>query len=256
MSGATNGVLAARPQIVNSTTYGENMPNKKKVTKKVNSATSKDKALRKSGNKGPVQAVRAVTSRSRGAVSHTGPTTSPPLTPDDKELLVAITPPLPTHEAEAPGDAGLPTDEEPARDEGSTTRLGASGATDPRLPQVPTTLVRRDRHGVVQCECTVGPEGIFYKGQKYRSLSGAASAASKDLGLNSVVNGYVFFHLAKPARARMGDVERLQTMGKRYEEHLGALLARRLGAAPDDAVMQESAAHAERVARILMVCAA
>lgn len=124
-----------------------------------------------------------------------------------------------------------------------------------RLPQVPTTLVRRNRHGVIQCECTVGPDGIFYKGQRYGSLSGAASAASKDLGLSPAVNGYVFFQLAKPARARIDAVERLRRLGNRYEEHLAALLMARSDEVPNFEVKAEIEAHRHRLEKILTVTA-
>ncbi|MDX2023265.1 MAG: hypothetical protein SF187_23730 [Deltaproteobacteria bacterium] len=93
--------------------------------------------------------------------------------------------------------------------------------------------MRRDRRGVVQWEYSVGPAGIFYNGRKFQSLSGSASAASKDLGLNPVVNGYVFFQLAKPARAKLGDVERQRRIGSRYEEQLGAMRMARAGEEPD-----------------------
>lgn len=114
----------------------------------------------------------------------------------------AMTSPVRAPEAPPLYDADVAAYESAEANEDVSAQRGALQTTYPRLPQVPTTLVRRNRHGVVQCQCTVGPDGIIYRGQRYRSLSGAASAASKDLGLNPVVNGYVFFHLAKPAGCR------------------------------------------------------
>lgn len=167
----------------------------------------------------------------------------------------AVTVPLTTAMVCSLGDAQMvPTesikDMEDHNVKGSTTE-----PRDPRLPQVPTTLVRRNRQGVVQCECTVGPEGIFYNGRKFGSLSGAASAASKDLGLNPVVNGYVFFHLAKPARAKLGEVERLRRIGNRYEEQLSALILAGSGEQPGAALMEEIDAHERRLRKILSVIA-
>lgn len=42
-----------------------------------------------------------------------------------------------------------------------------------------------DRHGSVRCECTVEDGGVRYAGKVYRSLSAAAMAAAKDLGLTN-----------------------------------------------------------------------
>src|SRR2546426_5266846 len=49
---------------------------------------------------------------------------------------------------------------------------------------VPGTVLRKlDRKGKTRCECTVEAEGYRYKGTVYGSLSGAAAAAAKDVGL-------------------------------------------------------------------------
>ena len=72
---------------------------------------------------------------------------------------------------------------------------------DPRLPALGTMLQKRDRHGAVRCECTVEDGGIRYAGKVYRSLSAAAMAAAKDLGLtNKTQNGFTFWGLSKPPR--------------------------------------------------------
>ena len=85
----------------------------------------------------------------------------------------------------------------------ATSDAAATTATaaDPRLPAVGTVLQKRDRHGAVRCECTVVEDGgIRYAGKLYSSLSGAAMAAAKDLGLASTTaNGFSFWGLAKPA---------------------------------------------------------
>lgn len=257
MSGATNGSRARGPGTANSTTNGETMAKKKTIRNKPKSTISnKEDAVRKRGSKRAAQAAPEAGLRGRRPVKKIEAATARAPQEHDEvpSLCKLILPtPGPGPETESTHSSATETHER-AGNESPEPQVVATGISDPRLPQVPTTLVRRDRHGVAQCECTVGPDGIFYNGQRYRSLSGAASAASKELGLNPVVNGYVFFQLVKPPRTRMGDVERLKNMGKRYEEHLGALLAGRPGESPDDAVKNESEAHAERVARILSIC--
>ncbi len=76
---------------------------------------------------------------------------------------------------------------------------------DARLPAPGTVLQKRDRHGAVRCECTVEEAGVRYAGNVYRSLSAAAMAAAKDLGLtNKTQNGFVFWgdHQAAAPRQR------------------------------------------------------
>jgi hypothetical protein len=71
---------------------------------------------------------------------------------------------------------------------------------DPRLPPPGTVLQRCDRHGNVRCECTVEQDGIRYAGKLYKSLSAAAIAATKDMGLKSKTqNGRTFWGVATPA---------------------------------------------------------
>ncbi len=71
---------------------------------------------------------------------------------------------------------------------------------DPRLPPPGTVLQKKDRHGAVRCECTIEEGGIRYKGTTYRSLSSAAMAAAKDLGLGGSQNGYLFWGVVKQER--------------------------------------------------------
>ena len=68
---------------------------------------------------------------------------------------------------------------------------------DPRLPAPGTVLRKLDRAGAVRCECKVTDSGITYKGQEFRSLSAAAMAAAKDLGIAGSQNGYLFWSLIK-----------------------------------------------------------
>jgi Protein of unknown function (DUF2924) len=93
----------------------------------------------------------------------------------------------------------------------------ARPARDPRLPEAGTILRKLDRHGSVRCECTVEANGVRYKGHVYRSISAAAVAAAKDLGINGAQNGYIFFGLSRPARAGEDPLTRLQKSWARYE---------------------------------------
>jgi hypothetical protein len=55
-------------------------------------------------------------------------------------------------------------------------------------------VIQKVSRGKVRCECKVTLNGIFYNGKTYRSLSGAAMAAAKDLGMRSTaLNGWAFW---------------------------------------------------------------
>lgn len=102
---------------------------------------------------------------------------------------------------------------------------------DPRLPPVGTVLQKLARDGSVRCECTVDADGIRYAGKLYRSLSGAAMAAAKDLGLsNKTANGWNFWGITKPARHGADPVEALGRAWERYRERATAVV----GAVKDD----------------------
>jgi hypothetical protein len=97
---------------------------------------------------------------------------------------------------------------------------------DPRLPEPGTVLRKLDRNGNVRCECTVEEDGVRYAGTVYRSLSAAAGAAAKDLGIKGAQNGYVFWSLVKPARqATEARLVRLQKSWERYAICARAVLA-------------------------------
>lgn len=102
---------------------------------------------------------------------------------------------------------------------------------DPRLPPPGTVIQKRARDGSVRCECTVEPEGIRYKGTTYRSLSAAAMAAAKDLGIQRATqNGFTFWGLSKPPRPAADPVQALGRVWERYRERATAIV----GAAKDD----------------------
>ncbi len=90
-------------------------------------------------------------------------------------------------------------------------------ASDPRMPPAGTVLEKRDRHGAVRCECTVEADGIHYKGALYKSLSAAAVAAAKDLGLGgTALNGWAFWGIVKPARRQSDPLVSLDRAWERY----------------------------------------
>ena len=96
---------------------------------------------------------------------------------------------------------------------------------DPRLPAPGTMLQKRDRHGAVRCECTIEAAGIRYAGKVYRSLSAAAMAAAKDLGLNNKTqNGFTFWGLTKPPRAPRDPLAALERAWERYHGNVTALV--------------------------------
>lgn len=96
---------------------------------------------------------------------------------------------------------------------------------DPRLPAPGTVLQKRDRHGAVRCECSIEERGIRYAGKMFRSLSSAAMAAAKDLGLNNKTqNGFTFWGLSKPPRRSSDPLEALERAWERYHGNVTALV--------------------------------
>jgi hypothetical protein len=156
--------------------------------------------------------------------------------------IAAVATPAPTGEAGAPDAATL---EAPATDAAPAAEIPATQADKPgkhrratsqqkpadkparehdeRLPPVGTVLRRVDRHGNVRCECTIEEGGIRYNGTLYKSLSAAAIAATKDMGLKSkTMNGWSFWGLTKPARPMRDTLESLERAWERYRQHAAA----------------------------------
>jgi hypothetical protein len=107
----------------------------------------------------------------------------------------------------------------------ASTKIAAPRAPDPRLPPAGTVLQKRDRHGAVRCECTVEEGGcIRYKGAVYSSLSGAAIAAAKDLGLGAAAtNGWTFWGITKAGR-RTDPLVAFERAWERYRGNVEALV--------------------------------
>ncbi|MBI5544612.1 MAG: DUF2924 domain-containing protein [Deltaproteobacteria bacterium] len=95
---------------------------------------------------------------------------------------------------------------------------------DPRLPPPGALLQKKDRHGKVRCECSVEENGIRYKGAEYRSLSAAAAAAAKDLGIGGSQNGFLFWGLIKQQPKEKDAVAALERAWERYRAHADGIL--------------------------------
>jgi hypothetical protein len=121
---------------------------------------------------------------------------------------------------------------------------------DERLPAPGTVLQKKDRYGKVRCECTVEADGISYQGFRFKSLSAAAMAAAKDLGLGGAQNGFVFWGLVKPPRPARDPQEALGKAWARYHARLQEMIS---SGVPDDARKQirvEIQKHAAALAEI------
>ena len=92
-------------------------------------------------------------------------------------------------------------------------------SADPRLPRPGTRLVRQI--GNKSYECIIEVHGVRYANRLYRSLSGAASAAARDSGLNPSQNGFMFWGLGGPVASP------LEARFERYLTALRSLLAGR-----------------------------
>ena len=131
--------------------------------------------------------------------------------------------PVPAPTGAIRGKRGQKAAAGPAAPTGAPTR---PLARDPRLPAAGTILRKLDRTGAVRCECTVEENGVRYAGTSYRSLSAAASAAAKDLGVKGAQNGYVFWGLVKIARQPAeAPLVRLEKAWERYASCARSVLA-------------------------------
>jgi hypothetical protein len=132
-------------------------------------------------------------------------------------------------EAKKPAAAKKEPAVPPASKAAATPSTEAAAVTpttpDPRLPVPGTVLQKRDRHGAIRCECTVEDGGIRYAGKVYRSVSSAAMAAAKDLGLtNKTQNGFAFWGLSKPPRRPSDPLVALDRAWERYHGNVQALV--------------------------------
>jgi hypothetical protein len=149
----------------------------------------------------------------------------------------------------APAQEGTPAVAENAAPAKVATAAPAAPQTpDPRLPAPGTLLQKRDRHGAVRCECTVEADGIRYAGKVYKSLSAAAMAAAKDLGLtNKTQNGFVFWGLSKPPRKAGDPLVALERAWERYHGNVAALVKERFTDENRAAVLSTIKKHVQAI---------
>lgn len=140
-----------------------------------------------------------------------------------KKSAKKTTQPATQKKTKAPGmKASAPSSKKaPVPTKAIPTAISAASAAAPvpdqRLPAPGTIIQKKDRHGRVRCECTVEKDGIRFKGKTYSSLSAAAVAAAKDLGLaGKAMNGFVFWGLTKPPRPGADPVAALERAWERY----------------------------------------
>jgi len=166
------------------------------------------------------------------------------------------------------GATGAPVEEAasptpPSSNDANVTNPGAPGAQPDAaapaakpardLPPAGTVVQKRDRKGKLRCECKVVEGGIEYQGTTYKSLSSAALAASKDLGLGaSTLDGWAWWGLktrpAQPA-AKKDLVASLERAFAKYREKADALVKATTG---DDAAKVLGAIRAQGAALLAM----
>jgi hypothetical protein len=115
----------------------------------------------------------------------------------------------------------------PPAGEGPSTTAPNAAMNESRMPAIGTVLQKRDRKGTLRCECEVVEGGVRYGGTVYRSLSSAAVAAAKDLGLAAkAMNGFTFWGVSKPARPTADPLGGLERAWNKYQARLEAVLER------------------------------
>jgi hypothetical protein len=118
---------------------------------------------------------------------------------------------------------------------------------DQRLPPVGTVIRKLDRHGALRCEVKVVEGGFEYKGELFKSLSGAACAAAKDLGIHGQVNGFVFWGIVKEPRAK-NPVQAIEKVWERYSARVKAIAGAGLDAGTKKQVAELLEDHRTKIA--------
>lgn len=104
---------------------------------------------------------------------------------------------------------------------------GGENKLPPAGTEITKFFLRGPNRGKPRCRCTVEEDGIRYKTRLYTSLSAAAMAAAKDLGLtNKTQNGYVFWNLTKPRRPAADHKEASSRAFERYVSRITPLVSR------------------------------
>jgi hypothetical protein len=120
---------------------------------------------------------------------------------------------------------------------------------DPRLPPVGTVLKKFDRrHDAVRCECKVVEGGFEYKGESFKSLSGAACAAAKDLGISGAQNGFVFWGIVRADPKAKNPVQAIEKVWERYNTRVKAIAGAGLDASTKKQVAELLEEHRTKIA--------
>lgn len=162
------------------------------------------------------------------------PTAAPP-TKTETEIETAMSDSVATETADTTAEnpvAAAPSPDEtasvssPAAEEPSAAPAPAT-TSESRMPPIGTVLQKRDRNGNLRCECEIVESGVRYGGTVYKSLSSAAVAAAKDLGLAAkAMNGFTWWGVSKPARPTADPLGGLERAWNKYQNRLEAVLER------------------------------
>jgi hypothetical protein len=160
----------------------------------------------------------------------------------------AAAPAMPANEADAANCAMEPA-AKPHKANTPATKSSADPAKerDPRIPEVGTVIRKLDRHGSTRCQCEVVEGGFEYKGELFKSLSGAACAAAKDLGIHGQVNGFVFWGIVKEPRAK-NPVQAIERVWDRYSARVKAIAGAGLDAGSKKQVAKLLEEHRTKIA--------
>lgn len=184
------------------------------MAKKTKPKTRKAETTKPSPKKAKPKATESVASRTPAASSSGPAAPSRPSSAQQAATAVAAES-MPTAEKQ----------EAPATPETTSRTPTTSASPDTRLPAKGTVLQKRDRQGTVRCECAIVEGGVQYRETVYRSLSAAAVAAAKDLGLAAkALNGFTFWGLTRPARKETDPIAVLEKAWTRYWSHLVSTL--------------------------------
>jgi hypothetical protein len=121
---------------------------------------------------------------------------------------------------------------------------------DPRLPTVGTVLRKLDRHNAVRCECKVVEGGFEYKGELFKSLSGAACAAAKDLRISGAQNGFVFWGIVRADPKAKNPVQAIEKVWERYNARVKAIAGAELDAGTRRQIAELLEEHRTKIAEV------
>jgi hypothetical protein len=151
--------------------------------------------------------------------------------------------------SEAAGDANRQAAKRHKANVATTQSSTGSAERDPRLPPVGTVLKKFDRrHDAVRCECKVVEGGFEYKGELFKSLSGAACAAAKDLGVNGQVNGWLWWGISRPDTKAKNPIQAIEKVWERYNARVKAIAGAGLDAGTRKQVAELLEDHRTKIA--------